>query len=59
MKQKKTDRRQISQLLNEPEDEGKAREQALHTLIMTEKFENSQIESSDEISKINFLKLFK
>lgn len=35
------DRRDISKLLDEPEDEGKDREQALQTL-MTEKFEKYQ-----------------
>lgn len=42
MEQKKMDRRDISQLLDEPEDEGKDREQALQTLMMTEKFEKYQ-----------------
>lgn len=41
MEQKKMDRRDISKLLDEPEDEGKDREQALQTL-MTEKFEKYQ-----------------
>lgn len=57
MEQKKMDRRHISQLLDDPENEGKDTEQALQTLMMTEKFEKYQTESSDEISKINFLKL--
>lgn len=39
---KKMDRRDISQLLDEHEDEGKDREQALQTLMMTEKFEKYQ-----------------
>lgn len=42
MEQKKMDRRDISQLLDEHEDEGKDREQALQTLMMTEKFEKYQ-----------------
>lgn len=51
------DRRHISQLLDDPEDEDKDTEKVLQTLTMTEKCEKYQTESSDEISKINFLKL--